>query len=90
MAITTSSSDSTELQTTVPDPAAEQKLKRATRQKLLNEISAKWNQFTSPELDRLKNSDELIRQIVIKTGVDKAVAKRDVEAVLKGRAMLQL
>jgi hypothetical protein len=70
--------------------AAEAKLKRDARQSVLNEISAKWNQFTSPELDRLKNSDELVKQIVIKLGIDKAAAQRDVDAILKGRAIPQL
>lgn len=63
------------------------KEKRDTRQVLLNDISAKWYDFTSPELSALKSTAELVTQVAARYGIDKAAAQRDVEGVLKGRSI---
>ena len=55
------------------------------RQILLEDISAKWGKFSEQELGALKNKDDLITQVVTKYEMDQAQARRDVEAVMKGR-----
>jgi hypothetical protein len=52
---------------------------------LLGEIGGKWNKFSKQELSDLKNSDDLVTQVVAKYGLEKDVAQRDVNALVKGR-----
>jgi hypothetical protein len=56
-----------------------------TKQILLKEIGAKWGKFSEHELSSLKNKDDLVTQVVAKYGLEKSVAQRDVDAVMKGR-----
>jgi hypothetical protein len=56
-----------------------------SKQILLKEIGAKWGKFSEQELGSLKNSDDLVTQVVAKYSIDKAQAQRDVDAVMKGR-----
>ena len=59
----------------------------ATKQIVLKEIEVKWNKFSRHELSALKNKDDLVTQVVAKYGLEKAAAQRDVDALLKGRAI---
>jgi hypothetical protein len=56
-----------------------------TRQIVLKDISAKWGKFSEQDLSALKSNDDLVTQIVDKYSVEKALAQRDVDALLKGR-----
>jgi hypothetical protein len=60
---------------------------RESRQILLNDIGDKWNKFSRQELDSLKDSHDLVAQVVAKYGVDKAAAQHDVDGILKGRTI---
>jgi hypothetical protein len=52
---------------------------------ILKDIGAKWSKFSETELGALKTNDELVSQVVAKYSLDKAQARRDVDAVMKGR-----
>ena len=52
---------------------------------LLKDIGAKWGKFSEQELGALKNKDDLVTQLVAKYSIDKAQARRDVDALMKGR-----
>ena len=56
-----------------------------TKQIVLKEIGAKWSKFSEQDLSSLKNKDDLVTQIVAKYGLEKSVAQRDVDALVKGR-----
>jgi hypothetical protein len=60
---------------------------RESRQILLNDIGGKWNKFSKQELDGLKDSNDLVAQVVAKYGVDKAAAQHDINGILKGRTI---
>jgi hypothetical protein len=52
---------------------------------LLRDICGKWEKFSKQELSDLKNSDDLVTQVVAKYGLEKDVVQRDVDALVKGR-----
>jgi hypothetical protein len=56
-----------------------------TKQILLKEIGAKWSKFSEHELSSLKNKDDLVTQVVAKYGLEKSVAQRNVDSLVKGR-----
>ena len=56
-----------------------------TRQIVLKEIGAKWSKFSEQDLSALKNKDDVVTQPVAKYGTEKAQARRDVDALMKGR-----
>lgn len=56
-----------------------------TKQILLKDIGAKWNKFSEQELGALRSKDELVSQVAAKYSIDNAQARRDVDAVMKGR-----
>ena len=56
--------------------------KRALR----NDIRGKWGKFTEQELTDLRDSDDLVSQLVAKYGLDKEAAQRDAVALVNGRA----
>ncbi len=56
-----------------------------TKQILLKEIGAKRGKFSEHELSSLKNKDDLVTQVVAKYGLEKSVAHRDVDSLVKGR-----
>jgi hypothetical protein len=58
---------------------------RESRQVLLKDIGDKWSKFSHKELDSLKDSHDLVTQVVAKYGLDKGTARRNVDGVLKGR-----
>jgi len=62
-----------------PEAAAE------IRQTVLKEIGAKWGKFSEQDLSGLKTKDDVVTQVAAKYSLDKAVAQRDVDAVMKGR-----
>jgi hypothetical protein len=53
---------------------------------LSKDIHAKWGKFSETDVAAFKTSDELVTQVVSKYGIDKAIAQRDVDALLKGRS----
>jgi hypothetical protein len=57
------------------------------RQIVLKDVGAKWGKFSEQDLSALKNKDDLVSQVVAKYSIEKAQAQRDVDAVLKGRAI---
>ena len=73
--------------TNMPSNSATAKPETATetRQIVLKEIGAKWNKFSEQDLSSLKNTDDVVTQVVAKYGLDKAQAQRDVDALIKGR-----
>jgi len=54
-------------------------------QMIRKDIQAKWSKFSDQELTSLKNKDELVNHVVVKYGLDKPQALRDVDALFKGR-----
>jgi hypothetical protein len=56
-----------------------------TKQIVLKEIGAKWSKFSEHDLSVLKGNDDIVNQVVVKYGLEKAQAQRDVDALLKGR-----
>jgi hypothetical protein len=56
-----------------------------TKAILLKEIGAKWGKFSEHELSSLKNKDDLVTQVVAKYGLEKSVAQRDVDSLVKNR-----
>ena len=56
-----------------------------TKQIVLKEIRGKWSKFSEDDLSSLKNKDDLVAQRAAKYGLEKSVAQRDVEALMKGR-----
>ena len=51
------------------------------------DIIQKWSKFTSTEVAALKSKDDLISQVQSKYSLEKATAKRDVDAFAKGRQL---
>ena len=56
-----------------------------TKQILIKEIRAKWGKFSEDDLSSLKNKDDLVTQRAAKYGLEKWLAKRDVDALMNGR-----
>jgi hypothetical protein len=56
-----------------------------TRQIVRREIGARWAKFSEQELAALNDRDDLVREVVVRYGIEKGVAQRDVDLVLKGR-----
>jgi hypothetical protein len=56
-----------------------------TKQIIIKEIRAKWGKFSEDDLSSLKNKDDLVTQRAAKYGLEKSVAQRDVDALMKGR-----
>ena len=57
------------------------------RQIVLKDVGAKWGKFSEQDLSALKTKDDLVSQVVAKYSIEKAQAQREVDAVLKGRAI---
>ncbi|QQR69978.1 MAG: hypothetical protein IPI58_00255 [Alphaproteobacteria bacterium] len=55
------------------------------KQAIMKEIGTKWDKFSEPELSAIKGKDDLIAQLSAKYHMDRVVAQRDVDALLKGR-----
>jgi len=70
----------------MPQAAAMPTPVESGRLALSNDIHAKWGKFSETDIAAFKTSDELVTQIVSKYGIDKAIAQRDVDALLKGRS----
>jgi hypothetical protein len=56
-----------------------------TRQVVRREVGARWAKFSEQELAALNSRDDLVREVVVRYGIEKNEAQRDVDLVLKGR-----
>jgi hypothetical protein len=56
-----------------------------TKRIVLEEIRAKWGKFSEDDLSSLKNKHDLVAQRASKYGLEKSLAKRDVDALMNGR-----
>jgi hypothetical protein len=70
----------TNMNQNAPKPAND-----TNKQAILKDIETKWDKFSQTELSALRSRDELVAQVETKYGFDKAVAQREVDAILKGR-----
>ncbi len=52
------------------------------------DIKAKWDKFSDQDLASLKNKDELVNQVATKYGLERNLAQKDVDSLLKGREFL--
>jgi hypothetical protein len=59
---------------------------RAEAKMLRAEIGNRWDKFTQPELDALRNNDDLVAQLVAKYGLGQDAATREAAALVRGRA----
>lgn len=71
---------------TNPTPVAATPTTPEARHTLSKDIHAKWNKFSETDAAAFKSSDDLVTQVVSKYGMDKAIAQRDVDTLLKGRS----
>lgn len=55
------------------------------RKVLLVDIGVKWSKFSEQELAELASVNDLVRRVIQKYDMDAGYARRDVDAVLKGR-----
>lgn len=51
------------------------------------EIQQKWGKFSDQEISAIKDNDDLVAHVQAKYSLDKAEAKRDVDAFAKGRQL---
>ena len=56
-----------------------------TKQIIIKEIREKWGKFSEDDLSSLKSKDDLVTQRAAKYGLEKSVAQREVDALMKGR-----
>ena len=59
----------------------------ANKQAVLKDIGAKWGKFSKQDLAALKGTDDLVTQVVAKYGQEKSMVQREVDTLLKGRAI---
>ena len=59
----------------------------AARATLLKDIGAKWGKFSQAEVADLKTKEQLVTMVAAQYGLDRGAASRDIDAVLKGRAI---
>jgi uncharacterized protein YjbJ (UPF0337 family) len=64
--------------TPTPDP---------NKQAVIQDIRAKWGKFSESDLAALKGRDDLVAQVVTKYGQEKDQVQREVDTLLKGRAI---
>jgi hypothetical protein len=55
------------------------------KQTVLKDICAKWSKFSEQDASALKSNDDLVTQVVAKYGTEQTQAKREVDALMKGR-----
>jgi hypothetical protein len=55
------------------------------KQTILKEIGSKWSKFSEQDLSALKDTDDLVTQVVAKYGLEKSQAQRDVDSLMNGR-----
>jgi hypothetical protein len=65
--------------------AAKPEAAARTKQIVCNEIRSKWGKFSDQDLSALKDNNDLVTQLAAKYGLEKAQARRDVDALMKGR-----
>lgn len=59
----------------------------ARRQMVLSDIHFRWRRFSDADLSRLVDRADLVTQVAAKYGQVTIAAVRDVDALLKGRAV---
>lgn len=59
----------------------------ANKQAVLKDIHTKWDKFSETDLAALTGRDDLVTQVIAKYGQEKSMVQRDVDALLKGRAI---
>ena len=57
------------------------------KQAVLKDIGAKWGKFSQQDLAALKGKDDLVTKVVAKYGQEKSMVQREVDTLLKGRAI---
>lgn len=55
------------------------------RRTVLREIGVRWYKFSDYDLSALTDRDDLVSQLMTKYRLDEVQARRDVDALLKGR-----
>ena len=60
---------------------------RAPTAGMRGEIEQKWGKFSAQEITALKDKDDLVAQVQTKYSLDRAQARRDVDAFAKGRQL---
>lgn len=60
---------------------------QAHSSEMRGEIQQKWGKFSEQEISAIKDNDELVAQVQAKYALDKAQAKREVDAFAKGRQL---
>ena len=70
---------------TTPSPAMA--TPDANKQAVHKDIHAKWDKFSDTEISALKGKDDLVTQVVAKYGQQKDAVQREVDTLLKGRAI---
>jgi len=63
----------------------EAKTAAETKQIVFNEIRTTWGKFSDEDMLALKDSNDLVRQLAAKYGIENSQAQRDVDALLNGR-----
>ena len=59
----------------------------ANKQALFQDIRTKWDKFSESDIAALKDKDDLVAQVVAKYGQEKGLVQREVDTLLKGRAI---
>lgn len=57
------------------------------KQAVLKDIHTKWDKFSETDLTALTGRDDLVTQVIAKYGMEKGLVQREVDALLKGRAI---
>lgn len=60
---------------------------QAPSREMRGEIQQKWGKFSDQEISAIKDNDDLVAHVQAKYSLDKAQAKRDVDAFAKGRQL---
>jgi hypothetical protein len=57
------------------------------KQMVRKDIHAKWGKLSESDIAALKSKDDLVTQVVAKYGQEKGLVQREVDTLLKGRAI---
>jgi hypothetical protein len=59
----------------------------ANKQAVFKDIHAKWDKLSESDIAALKGKDDLVAQVAAKYGQDRGQVQREVDTLLKGRAI---
>jgi hypothetical protein len=59
----------------------------ANKQAVHKEIHAKWDKLSAGDISALKSRDDLVAQVAAKYGQEQGQVQREVDTLLKGRAV---